>query len=75
MFDRIKKLFAYFAPEDEPESVDHPKPRRANANPPQRDWYARVRERSDTARDPALSPEASRAADELLARSMQTARK
>ena len=73
MFERIKKLFASIAAsrEDEPESVDHPRPRRANANPPQRDWFARVRERSE----PALSPEARRAADELLARSMQTARK
>jgi hypothetical protein len=82
MFERLKRLWKSISnpPEDEPESVDHPRPKRANANPPQRDWFARVREKSldaDAARktralerldddEPQLSREASKQVDDLL---------
>ena len=70
MFEKLKRLLKSLTvlPEDEPESIDHPRPRRANHNPPQRDWFARVREKSLEAHDPTLSPEASRQLDELLAK-------
>lgn len=98
MFEKFKRLFGFGAitSDDEPESFDHPRPQRANPNPPRRDWYARVSARSSSARaaravadakaraaravadakalealdatEPALSREASRAADELLAK-------
>ena len=70
MFEKLRRLLRTITapPEDEPESIDNPRPRRANANPPKRDWFARVNERSQEAHDPTLSPEASRQVDELLAK-------
>ena len=86
MFERLKKLFRELtAPDpDAPESIDNPRPKRPNHNPPQRDWFARVRERSLEARaeadtraldrldesEPRLSRETSRQADELLAKTL-----
>jgi hypothetical protein len=64
--------------DDEPESFDNPRPRRANPNPPQRDWFARVRSRSSRARaaedaakldaDDVAEPELSREASESVER-------
>lgn len=85
MFDKIKRLLGIGATSDDPESFDPSRPQRANPNPPRRDWFARVSERSAAARasravaeakaldaldakEPVLSREAARAADELLAR-------
>ena len=85
MFERLKRLIKSALtppPDDEPESVDHPKPRRANQNPPQRDWFARVSEKSSQAsarreakaldaldaKEPALSRDASAQVDALLAK-------
>lgn len=68
MFERFKRLLRSIVPsnEDEPESFDHPRPQRVNPNPPQRDWFARVRDASLEAE--ALSPEAERQASELFAK-------
>jgi hypothetical protein len=66
--------------EDDPESIDNPRPQRANPNPPRRDWFARVRSRSARARaaedaakldaedvdEPELSPEAEDSVDRLF---------
>lgn len=59
--------------------VDNPPPQRSNPDPPKNDdWFARVRDRSHRASvarevraldaDPKLGPDASRTADELLAK-------
>jgi len=86
MFERLRRLIkSITAPaDDEPESIDSPRPKRANPDPPRRDWFARVQDRSlDAAElaevetrklealdrdDPKLSREAERAADQLLAK-------
>ncbi len=84
MFERLRRLIRNItAPsEDEPDSFDHPRPQRVNPNPPARDWFARVRTRSFEAsareqtkalaaqddREPVLSREASKHADDVLAR-------
>jgi len=48
MFEKLRRILrSITAPsDDDPESFDHPRPQRANPNPPARDWFARVRERS-----------------------------
>lgn len=81
MIDRLRRLFRSLTASDEAEeSFDPSKPHRPNANPPKRDWFARVRDRSASAsatretralerddhRAPALSPEAQRQADALI---------
>ncbi len=83
MFDKIRRFFGLGATSaGEPESFDPSRPQRVNPDPPRRDWYARVRARSFAARatadaraldaldarEPVLSRDASRAADELFAR-------
>jgi hypothetical protein len=84
MFERLKRIIRSIASatEDDPESFDHPRPRRANPNPPARDWFARVRDKSLQAsavketkalerldgQEPALSPTQSKQVDELLAK-------
>jgi hypothetical protein len=92
MFEKLKRRLQALArsikeeasaPEDAPESFDHPRPKRNNPDPPKRDWFARVRDRSYEARagskadaslldhdeeEPALSRDASRQVDELLAK-------
>jgi hypothetical protein len=51
MFERLKRLIRNItSSDDDPESFDHPRPQRANPNPPDRDWFARVRDRSHEAR-------------------------
>lgn len=86
MFERLRRLIRTItAPsDDEPESIDNPRPKRANPDPPRRDWFARVQDRSLEAAelaevetrklealdrdDPKLSREAERAAEQLLAK-------
>ncbi|MBX3188919.1 MAG: hypothetical protein KF819_18005 [Labilithrix sp.] len=85
MFERLKRLFRNLTASDtDPESLDHPRPRRANADPPKDHWYARVRSRSLEAHasaeakaldaldrsepDPVLSGDAARQADALIAK-------
>ena len=86
MFERLRRLIPTIpAPShDEPESIDNPRPKRANPDPPRRDWFARVQDRSLEAAelaevetrklealdrdDPKLSREAERAAEQLLAK-------
>ncbi len=85
MFERLKRLLKSFtgSSDDDPESFDHPRPQRANPNPPERDWYARVREKSLRARTVSdvkalddhyaeLSPEASQHVDDVLAKMGKT---
>lgn len=86
MFERLRRLIRNItAPaDDEPESIDNPRPKRANPDPPRRDWFARLQDRSLDAQalaevetrkldardrdDPKLTREAERAANDLLAR-------
>ena len=81
MFERLKR-FVKKLTDGDPDSYDPSRPQRANPNPPERDWYARVRDRSEAARraravaetraldanDGELSEEASQHVDEVLAR-------
>lgn len=89
MFEKLRRMFRNITAsasrsDDEPESIDNPRPKRANPDPPRRDWFARVQDRSlDAAElaevetrklealdrdDPKLSREAERAAEQLLAK-------
>jgi hypothetical protein len=84
MFERLKRFLRTITtpPDDEPDSIDHPRPQRANPNPPQRDWFARTRDKSfkaSAAKQAAaldrldeselkLSQETSRQVGELLAK-------
>lgn len=85
VFERLKRLIKSvsdgIAGSPDPDSFDPSRPHRVNAPPPERDWYARTRERSLRARAAAaakddkalddhyaeLSPEASQHVDEVLA--------
>jgi hypothetical protein len=84
MFEKLRRLLRTItaSSDDDPESFDHPRPQRVNPNPPARDWFARVSSRSHEAsarreakalealdaKEPVLSPEASRKVDEALAK-------
>ncbi len=72
--------------DDEPESFDHPRPKRVNPDPPKRDWFARVEARSLRARavadarkleaaddePPRLSRDASASVDRLFEKTMRS---
>ena len=81
MIERLRRLFrSITAPDNAEESFDPSRPHRPNANPPKRDWFARVRDRSVSAsasretrslereddRAPVLTRDAQRQADELI---------